>query len=177
MSAFTKIATVDVGAGGTANITFSSIPSSYTDLMIILSGKTTSTSNSSFDNIGIRWNSLTDDWEEAGLRGNGTSVNALSETTDTLLKYQYTNGNSGTGKFGVMKFYLTRYAETTFLKTHNTMSVSGVASSSSAQTITVGGNKSETNAINSIVLYGDYGGGVWAQYTTATLYGILNSNE
>ena len=37
---FSAIATVTVGSGGTANIEFTSIPSTYTDLKLMLSGRT-----------------------------------------------------------------------------------------------------------------------------------------
>ena len=54
---YKAIATVTVGSGGAANIEFTSIPATYTDLVIHLSGRTTR--NDTADDIGIELNNVT----------------------------------------------------------------------------------------------------------------------
>ena len=43
---FEKIASVSVGAGGSATIGFTSIPQTFTDLVVYLSGRNTAANNS-----------------------------------------------------------------------------------------------------------------------------------
>jgi len=47
---YQKIATVTVGAGGASNITFSSIPQTYTDIKVVVSART-DRSGFTYDNI------------------------------------------------------------------------------------------------------------------------------
>lgn len=95
--------------GSQASITFNSIPSTYTDLQILSSGRTDK--NSTQNNPLISFNGSTSNFSYKFMTGNGASassssgssnpindVNASTSTTNTFTNYQiyipnYTNSN------------------------------------------------------------------------------------
>jgi hypothetical protein len=153
----------------TASITFASIPQTFTDLLIVFSGR--SDRSNAFDNIRIMPNGLATNVSSRILFGSGSGASGFSEAYVS----GYTAANSATSNtFGNSSIYIPNYAGST-AKSFSIDSVGENNATSSAQAITAG-LWNVTTAITSIVL--DQGDGSnWLQYTSATLYGITKGSD
>jgi hypothetical protein len=161
---YVKIASVSVGVLGSANMTFSSIPATYTDLCLKVSGRTNAVDYNDF--CKIQFNGVATNQTERTLRGNGS---AASSYTDTLI-YSTTDGNTATAStFGNLELYVPNYAGAT----NKSASIDGVSENNATAALSelTAALWSQTAAITSIALV-PYTGTLWQQYSTATLYGI-----
>lgn len=163
---FIKIASVTVGSGGASSIDFTSIPSTYTDLCIKLSARSTSTSN---DLMSIQFNSSTSNFTYNILIGQGTSTSAISGSTGLIAWVGISTDTTST--FGNAEIYIPNYAGST----NKSFSVDAVTENNDQQA-----DKSfaamlwsNTSAITSVGFTPN--SGTFVQYSTATLYGIKNS--
>jgi len=171
MANMIPISTVTVGSGGAATINFTSIPQTYTDLMVKISNKSTQTNtlvtikmrlNNS--TTGITWRNLVAEgttagsYDQAAYGGDttihGTSVGDVAATTSTFSQFEA---------------YIPNYTSSAY-KTYSTESVSE-GTFSGAYGWFLSGLWSNTAAVTSLNFALD-GTGNFAQYTTATLYGI-----
>lgn len=166
---FVKIASVTVGAGGAANIEFTSIPSTYTDLQIMVSARKSTTGST---DLGIRFNSATSGYYYRRLNGNGASVFAGGATNssyyyieDTVPGSDYTANTFNNGMI-----YIYNYNSTSVRKTVLGDVVSEQNATTAFATLT-GSYWDSTSAITSISITAGASGNL-AQYSTATLYGI-----
>ena len=166
---FTKIASVTVGAGGASSIDFTSIPSTYTDLCIKISGRCT-LADANFSSVLMEFNGSSANKSNRFIYGNGSS--AISGT-DTNLASVLSAGNANTtsNTFGNAEIYIPNYAGST----NKSSSADGVAeANATTATMALTANLwSNTAAVTSIRLY--FNSGNFAQYSTAVLYGIKNS--
>ena len=161
---YTAIATATVGSGGTANITFTPIAASWTDLLIKISGR------SDADNVGIdiKLNGVSTNQSYRRLRGDGSAV---SSTTLTALRVINENSTATANTFGNTEVYIPNYAGST----NKSLSADGVNENNATQAYADlgAGLWSNTAAITSITLTPNLGN--FVQYSTATLYGIKNT--
>ena len=156
--------TVTVGAGGAANVEFTSIPSSYTDLLIKLSARNP-------DNyLNISFNGSTANLSSRTLGSNSSGAFSTS-ATDGLIYGLSTPSSLTANTFSNAEIYIPNYAGST----NKSFSIDAVTENNgTAITLAlVAGLWSNTAAINSVRLTGATGNLV--QYTTATLYGISKS--
>jgi hypothetical protein len=165
---FVKIATVTVGSGGATDITFSSITSTYTDLLVVASvrGSDNAATNT---NLRIQFNGSTSNYSERQLYGNGSS--ALSATL-TYASLGYVSSDGATAStFGNCQAYIPNYAGST----NKSISAEGVAEGNTAAMLMAldAGLWSDTSAITSIKLFVPSFNIM--QHSTATLYGISKS--
>lgn len=168
----TLISAVTVGAGGSTNITFSSIPSTYTDLVLKISGRVTETGG--VQDIAIQYNNDTaSNYQYIELVGTGSSTSSGTSTTTR----HNTIGNSDSttaSTFSNNEIYIPNYAGSN----QKSSSVDAVVENNSASTSTQqrlqSWKWSGTAAISTIKVY-DPAGGNLMQYSTAYLYGIKNS--
>jgi len=163
---FTKIASVTVGAGGSASIDFTSIPSTYTDLVIKYSLRSTTTQ----DWCRLTFNGSSSNWSFRTLRGNGSSPDSFSETANDFSMYM--NPSSTTSNtFSNGDLYIPNYSGSTY----KSLSIDNVSENNAtlAYTLLVAGLWSNTSAINQVTVTAKTGS--LAQYSTATLYGINKS--
>jgi hypothetical protein len=161
---FIKIATVTVGAGGAASIDFTSIPSTYTDLVLKISARTSRASL--VDAISLSLNGLATNQTSRYLEGDGASATSNSLTSFRTLA----TGNTATANtFSNSEFYIPNYAGSTF----KSASSDGVTenNATNAYAWLVANLWSATAAINQITVT-DLNSATFLQYTTATLYGI-----
>lgn len=159
----TLISSVTVGAGGASSITFSAIPGTYTDLCLVLSGR--STNSNYFDGIDIAFNSSTASFTARFLDGSGSGV--VSGTYTGLT----TNGNTATSNtFGNLQMYIPNYAGSTN-KSFSADMVTENNATAADQRI-YAGLWSNTSAITSISLTTT----TFAQYSTAYLYGLTKGS-
>lgn len=167
---YEAIATVTVGSGGAANIEFTSIPATYTDLLVMLSARSTRSGqvNSS---ARVYFNNSTSNFSTRDLLGNGSAVSSSSYSDGPLVYIPAATATAST--FGNAYVYVPNYAGST----NKSYSIDYVAETNAA-TIDAQGIAaalwSDTAAITSIK-FTEANSQNFAQYSTATLYGIKNS--
>lgn len=172
------IGSVTVGSGGASTIDFSSIPSTYTDLCLKLSLRSSNNSNAR-DYFMMRFNgsssSIYSNRWMMGYDGGSTVSNSGSAQS-----YQNTfvgNANDATANtFGNAEIYFPNYAGST----NKSLSADWVAENNASTFYAVGltaGLWASTSAINQITIYpgNPTPSGNFSQYSTAYLYGIKNS--
>lgn len=171
MATFIKIASVEVGSGGVATIDFTSIPQTYTDLVILVSlrdDRAAAYANSTF----ISFNGNTANFSARAGYGTGTASGSF-----TLARYAGTNvSEQATASiFSNSQIYISNYTSSLY-KSYSVESVTENNGSAGYQYFAAG-LWSDTSAITSIGLTLDTGSGgsVLKQYSTATLYGILKA--
>ena len=164
---FELIASSTVGSGGAANITFSSIPSTFTDLIVKVSAR--DVFGVVAENVQIQFNGSSSSLSSRILQGDGSSA---SSYTDPLI-YGRSSGDATTANtFNNMEFYIPNYAGST----NKSVSVDSVAennATTSYMTLTAG-LWSNTAAITSIQISPTRAVN-FMQYTTAYLYGVKNA--
>ncbi len=164
---FIKIASVTVGSGGAASMSFSSIPSTYTDLCVKISGRSSRT-GVGYDDLNFSLNGSTSSFSTRSIQGSGSSVSSFNSTN--FLGQLDTAANTSS-TFTSVDFYIPNYAGSTN-KSFTSDSVQE-DNATTAYSNLVAGLWSNTAAITSITL--NPGVGSFVQYSTATLYGIKNS--
>ena len=161
---YTLITSVTVGTNTPTEIDFSSIPATYTDLMLMVSTRTT---NAFLD---IKFNGSTSNRSSKYLYGDGTNTGSGSQA-GYLGVTSYSSDTANT--FGNMSVYFPNYASTTTYKSYSTDTVRENNATSGEQDL-VAGLWSDNAAINQITIFPE-SSGTFAQYSTAYLYGIKNS--
>lgn len=165
---YEAIATVTVGSGGAANISFTSIPQTYTDLVIKVSARTNWSNSVNADGINIRPNGSTTNRTARRLYGSGSA--AGSDTN--INPIAASNASSTASTFGNAEIYIPNYTSAN----NKSISIDGVSETNG--TTTYAGFSaflwSNTSAITSLELHPENGTS-FDQYSTATLYGIKNS--
>ena len=169
MATFTKIASVSVGSGGAATMDFTSIPATFTDLCVKLSGRS-ARSAQQVDNLFITFNSNTTGYTMKALSGNGGSASSVGYSL-RYASFSVDAAGSTASTFSSHEIYIPNYASANY-KSYSADSVSE-NNATSAQSDLVAGLWSNTAAITSISLLPEVS--TWVQYSTATLYGIKNS--
>lgn len=162
------IQTIDVGVGGSASITFSSIPQTYTDLYLVLSARTTT--GAGLDTPYLTINSVSC----AGYRleGSGGSGAAKGYSSSNQ-SVGYVNGSGSTSNcFSNASILISNY--TLSATKLVTMETAMEQNSSAAYSVLVGAICSNTSPATTVSITG--GGGNFMQYTTASLYGILKGS-
>lgn len=169
---YKKIAVVEVGAGGAANIEFTSIPQTYTDLVLLYSIR----SAGSYDNVSIRFNSNTSSYSTRRLLGNGSSVSSdtvsgVSGSPGSAALCGAIPGTSQTANtFGNQLVYIPNYASSNYKSVScDSVDENNATGANAELTASLWSN---TAAITSVRLLG-YHGNNFAQYSKATLYGIV----
>lgn len=165
------ISSVTVGSGGAANIEFTSIPQTYTDLVVKISSRDTEAGE--WNNLDFRMNNLsTNIYSAITVYGTGSSAGVGTETNQAEARRTYEQANTTTANvFSNIKFYFPNY------KSNNNKSVSVDYVSENNATAAISGFNSilmaSTAAITSLKFYPR--NGTFLQYSTAYLYGIKNS--
>ena len=167
---YKAIATVTVGSGGASSIEFTSIPQTYTDLVIKFSGRSNTTGNEGV-NVEVNFNGNSANYSERQIYGNGSEAVSYTNGSSAYINRFFAAAAAATpNTFSSTDIYIPNYTSS------NNKSVSGDSLSENNNTtapITLeAGLWSNSAAITSIKLDPS---GDWVQYTTATLYGIKNS--
>lgn len=174
---YTAIATVTVTGSTAASIEFTSIPATYTDLLIKLSLRSDYTSFSgATQQLYMTFNNSGTSYSARQLYGDGSSATsaALSDS-GTVISIINTNSDSSTAStFSSTEIYIPNYAGS------NNKSASAESVTENNGTAALAGLTaglwSNTSAITSIKFVPQTATGAsWKQYSTATLYGIKNT--
>lgn len=164
---FEAIATQTLGSA-TNTVTFSSIPSTYTDLVLVTVQKNTTNTS---DAPNVRFNSDTgSNYSYTYLTGTGTSAisGRLSNQTGILLGY-FTTAGTQDGFMNIMTFQ--NYSNTTTFKTQLQRSNAGGGNTTYPGAEAIVSLWRSTSAINSIsIIYS--GTANFAIGSTFSLYGI-----
>jgi len=165
---YIAIATVTVGSGGAATIEFTSIPGTYTDLLVKYSIRTDRSAVS--DGLDLTFNNNNSNYTYRYLLGDGSSASSASGSAKV---FGQVNGDTGTAStFGNGEVYIPNYAGNNNKSFSNDSLSENNATSANAW---LGANLwSDTSAITSIKFTPQLGSN-FKQYSTATLYGIKNS--
>ena len=159
----TLIGSVTVGAGGAASIDFTSIPGTYTDLLLVVSARSAVAGN--LDGVVIKFNSSSTGYSGKSLLGSGTAASSAS-TNDAGLTPA---AGSTASVFSNSMTYIPNYAGSTN-KVYSTETVTENNAAGAYQSLQAG-LWSNTAAITSISLVSE-NASTWTQYSTAYLYGI-----
>jgi hypothetical protein len=162
---FTLIASTSVGSGGAANIEFTSIPNTYTDLKMVVSGRDTTDSPGS---LYIQFNG--NGYNSTTLKVNGTGSSVSSSTHNNAYLGLVPGPSQTANTFGNFEVYIPNYAGSTN-KSFSSDSVTENNATAAYQFLWAG-LWSNTSAITSITLKTDQ---TFAQYSTAYLYGVKSS--
>jgi len=167
---YEAIATTTVGSGGAANIEFTSIPGTYTDLCILLSARQSGTGAS---NSRLTFNNNTTSYSSRQLYGTGSTAGSDtgSGISTAILAGFSTENNNTASTFSNHQIYVPNYTSSN----NKSVSIDAVqeTNASTAYMNIVAGLWSNASAITSVKLTPETGS--WVQYSTATLYGIKNS--
>lgn len=156
-----KIGSYEVPSGGVTSVSFT-IPSGYTDLKIVVSGREVTGTSLLFT---MRINTLTTNQSTRELRGSGSSASSGTNTIATIDQ----NGSGTTAStFGNAEIYIPNYTSANY-KSYSIDSTS--ENNATAAYMRLGaGLWSSASAITSLDFYPSSGN--IAQYSTFTIYGI-----
>ena len=165
------IASVTVGSGGAADIEFTSIPQTYTDLVLKCSIR--GTASSLARDLLIQINGNSSSYSDKYLMGAGASVSSeINGGGTTRLFGGPQNGNSSTANtFSNGEVYIPNYTGSNY-KSASADSVSET-NATTIYSALVASLWSNTAAITSLVL--TLHSGNIGEYSTAYLYGISNA--
>ena len=156
---YDKIATTTLGSAA-SNIIFSSIPSTYTDLVLVLVGKRTTGGANLYINLNNDSSAL---YSRTVLFGTGSAAGSTRNSGQTSITDFYVGLNASGDSLHIMNFM--NYSNTTINKT--VLWRNGRADEATQEII---GLYRSTSAINQIDLY--TAGSTITAGSTATLYGI-----
>ena len=164
-STYTPIATTTLGSAA-PSYTFTSIPSTYTDLVLIATGYNATSDGSA---PLIQFNSDTGtNYSDTELYGDGTSAGSNRRSNNTYITLYRPGGwDTSSTQPGMFTVNIMNYSNTTTYKT--ALVRSNIASASYPSVETVAGLWRSTSAINSVTIGS---GGTLAAGCTFTLYGI-----
>lgn len=161
------IGSVTVSAGSQAAIEFTSIPQTYTDLLVKLSIRQTKPDG--YSEITVKFNGSSTNFTMRALNAAATAVDSYNSTTAYVGSALGTTANGGTSVFSNNEIYLPNYTSSNY-KSYSAESVAerNFASFNNSSLIT--GLWSNTAAITSLLF--ESPGYYIEQYSTAYLYGI-----
>jgi len=164
--AITKIATVEVGAGGASTIDFTSIPGTYTDLLLVCSTRPGSTDSSWVQKL--KFNGVNTNQTLRGFDGNGAAVENYTGTEIAPINEAF---GATANTFSNNQIYIPNYSG----NTNKSVSIDGAseANATTAFLRLAAGLWSSTAAITQITLVAP---STYAQYSSATLYGITKGS-
>jgi hypothetical protein len=170
---YSKLAETTVGSGGTTSIAFNNIPQNYTDLVIKFSGRNSSGTLYVDDlKVAINSNANTASYTQRNLYGSASTTASSSNTNLGTFAVFGLNGTSTTANtFSNTEIYIPNYASSNAKSISVDAAVENNSGTINLSSLALIAGLFNVTAISQIVLssYNNYG---FAQYSTATLYGI-----
>jgi hypothetical protein len=164
-----KIEQVVVGAGGTATITFDSIPSTYENLEIELMCRSAYAAVFDFGNINVN-DDTGNNYDYYFIKANTTTVAVQSAfATGGVFIGSYPGANAAAGAAGSSRITIPGYARTVFHKIFKLFTANAGTSTANSWAGTGTGRWRSTNAITKVVLTSVQGN--FVEGSVATLYG------
>lgn len=168
MPTYEKLQTITVPAGGQAILSFTAISSSYTDLLILLSVRTSRSAQ--HESLLMSFNG--DNTNRSNVRMYVTGSGSLIPTSDSVMYGgQGTSATSTASGFSNSMMYITSYTKADIKPSNEDAFTENNATSA---LMSLNGNLwSSTAAITSVTLTPENGGTI-QEFSTAYLYGISN---
>jgi hypothetical protein len=169
---FVKIQTVTVGTPA-LTITFTSIPQTYTDLKIVLSGRSDRSSGTQSD-LQFRFNGASANYSYRNVTSNGSSAASANASGASFASLGAQPQDTDTASvFGSAELYIPNYTSANY----KSYSAEGVRENNATSGFLgmIAGLWSDTAAITSVTFYTESNTQNFKQYSTATLYGIKSS--
>lgn len=170
MATYSLISSLTAGSGGSATFDFTSIPATYTDLHLVVTGRNTASGNDS--RFSIQFNGSSSNLSQRRLYEND-GTNVVTDAPAGAIQPTALNQNNYTAStFASTEIYIPNYAGSNY----KTLSLNAVTSNNSTNNYAMflAGLWSDTSAINQITLT-PLSSGNFAQYSTAYLYGVSNA--
>jgi hypothetical protein len=159
------IATNTLGSN-TASYTFTSIPSTYTDLILVVNGQVSSNVS-----IACQVNSDTGtNYSTIEMFGDASTASSFSNSSNAQITVASIGAQIGSGSQWVSTLHFQDYANTTTYK-----NILGRTSATSTGVNAIVGLWNSTSAITSIKFMGYAGSSGFTTGTTFTLYGIASA--
>lgn len=160
---------IEVPAGGVTSLSFTSIPQTFTDLLILASIRNSST----FEHVLVGINGSTANFSNKYVTGYGSNQTASS----SYARYVGNTTRSGqtANTFGSTRIYIPNYTSSN-LKEISGESLSENNSGTDYATVFSINLWSQTTAISSVQLTNE-GAATILEYSSATLYGITRGSD
>ena len=168
---YTFINSYIVGAGGVGSVTFSSIPSTYTDLKILASIRMSVTNS----DTGVYFNTAATDSSDRNVFSNGSAAGSDTHTSQQSIYIGPVNTTNQTADtFSSFEMYVPNYTGSSQKSVNIEHAQENNATA--AYSTLAAGLSTKTASISSITFYG-YGGTslTYGQYSSFYLYGISKS--
>ena len=162
------IETVTVGSGGAASITFSAIPDTFTDLIVVCSLRGNRADSTDYLPY-VKFNGSTTGYSSRNLTGFGSSA-----SSNTSLVGLFNAANSTANTFGNMTIYIPNY-RSAVAKSYSVDAVGENNATEAGQRITAA-LWTGTAAITSIELDPNFGS-LLLEHSSASLYGITAGSD
>jgi hypothetical protein len=172
MSAWRRVQHIEAPSAQ-ANIEFTSIPSSYTDLLVVFSLRSSRAAEN--DAVFVRINDDAANHSHRFVRGSGSGVGTGSDLNVGFFYAVQGVGNTSTGStFSNGMIYIPNYTGSQ----NKVASLDGVGENAAtgAWQVLDSGLYASSNPVTSIRLYPEIGP-TWMQYSSATLYGITKGSS
>lgn len=166
---YTLIASSTVGSGGATDITFSSIPQTYTDLLLKVSFRTTSGGANYTGEMTI--NGTTTGYTGKDITGTGASVTSNNRNYAFVYIGEINGGASTSNTFTNKEIYIPNYTSSNYKSISIDSVFENNATTAYAQLEAI--LWSNTAAITSLKVFEETNS--LAQYSSAYLYGISKS--
>ena len=173
-SSYQSIATVTVGSGGSSDITFSSIPSTFTHLQVRCFNQT-NRATIARDSIKVRLNNDTaSNYSLHSLYGDGATTGAYGTANTAFMEMGNTTSSAAANIFGIQIIDVLDYTNTNKYKTLRALNGgdhNGTIAGYGAIVGLASGSWRSTSAVNRLDIL-PYVGTLFSQYSHFALYGI-----
>jgi hypothetical protein len=165
---FELIASTTVGSGGASDITFSSIPDTYTDIVVVCSLRHSGAQV--FATLSLNSGGS---YSYRSLIGTGSGTPASGAASDNLYQIWVDGSNQTSGIFSSSQVYIPSYSNTS---TYKSISIESFTENNATGVYTGlnAGLYSSNSAITSLTIT-PWASDTFVQYSSAYLYGIKNS--
>jgi hypothetical protein len=166
---YTLISSVTVGSGGAADMTFSSIPSTYTDLLVKVSARG-SNSAQIYEYANVKFNGSSSGYTGKNVQGTGSAAASNNYTANIYLMLDGSTATANT--FGNGEMYIPNYTSSNYKSVSmDSVMENNATAAYSELTASLWSNTAAITSISLTPLLGT----TWTQYSTAYLYGISNA--
>lgn len=160
---YIALANITIGSSAPTEITFSSIPNTYRDLVLVWSGVSTAQGG-----MRMRFNNNSESvYNVVAMQGNGSTFSSNAETYDAAQPNYYLALRSTSVQNGMIQ--IMDYSATDKHKTYLAR-----CGGTSGEVVAVAERWGKTDAITSVKLYTYQGGVAFGNGFTACLYGIVS---